>query len=61
MTGSMDAVWMFPDLDIPVVAAACGQEFLESGIEVKGVDYWEAGVYVVTRVSGEEIVRAGLG
>ena len=61
MTGSMDAIRMFPELDIPEVAKAVGEEFYNSDIKVEGADYRTAAIYVATRATRARITEAGLG
>ena len=56
----MDADNMYGEINIKEVAAQVAQEFINSGMVVKNVDYRRAGIFIAASVSRAEIHRAGL-
>ncbi len=58
--GSMDAVALYPSIDIIKRVAECGQAILETDAEFEGIDYKEAAKYVAMTHTQEEVELAGL-
>ena len=60
MVGSMDVVALYPSIDQRLGARIVAEEFLKSGIEVQGVDYRAASIYLSVNVHKDELQREGL-
>ena len=58
--GSMDVKAMYPSLDIPFTVAKVCEIFQNCDIEIKGVDYREAGLYVALNKTQREIDDMGM-
>ena len=61
IVGSIDAVGLYPNLNIPLAAREVSKEWMESGMEVDNFDYRAAGVYLASTCTKEAIIEVGLG
>ena len=55
MLASLDTIKMYPNLDMKAAAKATADEFYNSKLKVKGVDYRAASIYIATRATRSEI------
>ena len=58
--GSADVEALYPNIETELTAEECGKEMEESMVEVKGVDYRAAVVYLAACLSREEVAKQGL-
>ena len=58
--GSLDVKNFYPSIDVEVAAEEVKEEILESEVEVEGVNYEEAALFIACTVTQDEIDKEGL-
>ena len=58
VVGSIDAKGLYPNLNMNKVAAECGLEFLESPVQIEGLDVRAALIYCASNATEGDRIRA---
>ena len=58
--GSLDVKNFYPSIDVEVAAEEVKQEIMESEVEIKGVNYEEAALFLACTMTQEEVDGEGL-